>query len=351
MENPSPAQLITSALQPRDAPDFTFITITNPNDIKDAKQQTAIRRQARTNAGRTKPKKPKPVRLTFDLPVHSSSSSEPEEQIPQAASQRPEEEAVEDTIVTRQDPTFSQEIRLAALKAAKLISISTLRPMSVTFLGTNPLAIFPLKTNERMRQLVSFLYDSMDITPKPLGPIWFTIGMIDKSAFQLTLGNAAYCFNKETGLYQGELFDRGETAESMSFYTMAMESVKRRLRDPIDGVSEGVIGSVLGFACHDVCFLLALPLLSPVLAKWLLIDLASNREHEEIQDPHGWPRKDHSNQRRLRNFKTIPHPPPNALLVLRSPTPSSHYLIRNTGSIQTTASVSTSPPVGPFHEI
>jgi hypothetical protein len=256
MENQSPAQLITSALQPRDAPNFTFITITNPK-IKDAKQQTAIRRQARTNAGRTKPKKGKPTRLTFDLPIHNSSSSESEEQIIPAPFQEPEPESdtIENAVVVQQDPTSSQEIRFAALKAAKLISISTLRPMSVTFLGANPLSIFPLKTNQRMRQLVSFLHDSMDTTPRPLGPIWFTVGMIDRSAFQLTLGNAAYCFNKETNLYRGEVFEGGETEESMKFYTMAMESVKRRLRDPVDGISEGVIGSVMGFACHDVCLL------------------------------------------------------------------------------------------------
>lgn len=251
MENPSPAQLITSALRPRNPPDFTFITITNPKDIKDSNKQTTIRRQARTSAGRAKPKTAKPARITFDLPVHNS-PSKPEEEAIAAASQEPEPETIEEAVVFHQDDRFSQEIRLAALKAAKLISISTLRPMSITFLGTNPLAIFPLKTNERMRQLVSFMHDSMEITPRPLGPIWFTVGMIDKSAFQLTLGNAAYCFNRETGLYRGQVFDSGETEESMKFYTMAMESVKRRLRDPIDGVSEGVIGSVLGFACHDV---------------------------------------------------------------------------------------------------
>jgi hypothetical protein len=255
MENPSPAQLITSALRPRNPPDFTFITITNPKDIKDSNKQTTIRRQARTSTGRAKPKRAKPTRITFDLPVHNS-LSKPEE-ASRVTSQEPELEAVEEAVVVFQDDQFSQEIRLAALKAAKLISISTLRPLSVTFLGTNPLAIFPLKTNERMRQLVSFMHDSMEITPRPLGPIWFTVGMIDKSAFQLTLGNAAYCFNRETGLYSGEVFDSGETEESMKFYTQAMESVKKRLRDPIDGVSEGVIGSVLGFACHDVRILLS----------------------------------------------------------------------------------------------
>jgi len=259
MENPSPAQLITSALQPRDAPNFTFITITNPKDIKDSNKQTAIRRQARTNAGRTKPKRGKPVRITFDLPVEDSTISHNEEITP-AILPTSEPEQEENTIVVQQNERLALEVRVAAFKAAKLISISTLRPMSITFLGTNPLAIFPLKTNERMRQLVSFLHDSMDITPRPLGPIWFTVGMTDKSAFQLTLGNAAYCFNKETSLYKGERFEHGETEESMSFYTAAMESVKSRLRDPIDGVSEGVIGSVLGFACHDVSGLLFLSL-------------------------------------------------------------------------------------------
>lgn len=78
--------------------------------------------------------------------------------------------------------------------------------------------------------------------------MWFTISMSDASAFQLTVANAAVVYAAGDG-------DRlRETPESLKHYNMAVQSVNRRLQDPIDSVSEGLIGAVLGFACHDVGF-------------------------------------------------------------------------------------------------
>jgi hypothetical protein len=85
-------------------------------------------------------------------------------------------------------------------------------------------------------------------TYKPLAEVWFTIGIADRSAFHLTMANAVMLFAEETG-------SKGsETTESMMFYTMSLRSVNKRLQDPVDGISEGVIGTVLGFVCHDVGF-------------------------------------------------------------------------------------------------
>jgi hypothetical protein len=71
--------------------------------------------------------------------------------------------------------------------------------------------------------------------------------MSDESAFNLTMANAATLYGIETG--------NGirETAESMQYYSLSLRSINRRLQDPIDRISEGVIGTVLGFVCHDVC--------------------------------------------------------------------------------------------------
>jgi hypothetical protein len=83
-------------------------------------------------------------------------------------------------------------------------------------------------------------------TYRPLVEVWFTIGISDASAFYLTMSNAAMLFGKETG--SSDI----ESAESMMYYTMSLNSINKRLQDPVDGVSEGVIGAVLGFTCHDV---------------------------------------------------------------------------------------------------
>jgi hypothetical protein len=60
------------------------------------------------------------------------------------------------------------------------------------------------------------------------------------------MSNAALLYGKETGNKQVE------TTESMKYYTMSLDSINKRLQDPVEGFSEGVIGAVLGFACYDV---------------------------------------------------------------------------------------------------
>jgi hypothetical protein len=60
------------------------------------------------------------------------------------------------------------------------------------------------------------------------------------------MSNAAILFGRETS-------NRDiETTEAMTYYTMSLKSINKRLQDPVDGVSEGMIGAVLGLACHDV---------------------------------------------------------------------------------------------------
>jgi hypothetical protein len=60
------------------------------------------------------------------------------------------------------------------------------------------------------------------------------------------MANASMLFAEETGSRNLE------NTESMALYTMSLRSVNKRLQDPVDGISEGVIGTVLGLVCHDV---------------------------------------------------------------------------------------------------
>jgi hypothetical protein len=43
-----------------------------------------------------------------------------------------------------------------------------------------------------------------------------------------------------------------ENAEAIALSTEAIRSINRRLADPILGISDGVIISILAFACHAV---------------------------------------------------------------------------------------------------
>jgi hypothetical protein len=75
--------------------------------------------------------------------------------------------------------------------------------------------------------------------------VWMTMATTDRGAFHLTLANAALFLAAKNG----EI----ETAESIEHYTAAVRATEQQLQDPHDSVSDGVIGSVLGFASHDVC--------------------------------------------------------------------------------------------------
>jgi hypothetical protein len=70
--------------------------------------------------------------------------------------------------------------------------------------------------------------------------------MSDQSAFHLAMANAALFFDREIGS------ENVESSESTKYYTMSLQVINKRLQDPVDKISEGVMGTVLGFACHDV---------------------------------------------------------------------------------------------------
>jgi len=76
--------------------------------------------------------------------------------------------------------------------------------------------------------------------------MWITIAMSDSSAFHITLAHASNLLAQEHNQWTGE------TTESMKHYTTSLHAVSKRLQDPVDSTSDGVIGAILGFACFDV---------------------------------------------------------------------------------------------------
>ena len=70
--------------------------------------------------------------------------------------------------------------------------------------------------------------------------------MSDSSAFHITLAYASMLFAQEHNQCTGE------TIESMKHYTTSVHAVSKRLQDAVDSTSDGVIGTILGFACLDV---------------------------------------------------------------------------------------------------
>jgi hypothetical protein len=76
--------------------------------------------------------------------------------------------------------------------------------------------------------------------------MWVTVAMSDSSAFHITLAHASILLAQEPNQWTGE------TTESMKHYTTSVHAVSKRLQDPVDSTSDGVVATILGFACLDV---------------------------------------------------------------------------------------------------
>jgi hypothetical protein len=76
--------------------------------------------------------------------------------------------------------------------------------------------------------------------------MWINIAMSDTSSFHVTLAHASSLFAP------GPHEDPGETTESLSHYTASVQAVSKRLQDPVESISDSIIGTILGFSCLDV---------------------------------------------------------------------------------------------------
>jgi hypothetical protein len=55
-----------------------------------------------------------------------------------------------------------------------------------------------------------------------------------------------------SAMHMSRLRGEAESTEAIDFSTHAIQSVNRRLMDPVIGISDGIIATVLAFACHAV---------------------------------------------------------------------------------------------------
>jgi hypothetical protein len=90
---------------------------------------------------------------------------------------------------------------------------------------------------------------------RPFRSEWFSMAVVDRSAYYLSLANAAMFLNQ---VMNGGNFEYSDCVESSKYYTECLNQITRRLGCRMERVSEGVITTVLGFICHDVGFDLTL---------------------------------------------------------------------------------------------
>lgn len=89
-----------------------------------------------------------------------------------------------------------------------------------------------------------------DYCYRPFRSVWFSMALHDGSAFKLCMANAAMFLDK---VHHPESFQYERSAETLKYYGQCVGEVTHRLADPVDCTSEGLVTTVLGLICHDVC--------------------------------------------------------------------------------------------------
>jgi hypothetical protein len=105
-----------------------------------------------------------------------------------------------------------------------------------------------------MYQLTSYTFiviAQSDYQYRPFSTVWIRIGLSDPTAFQLSLAGALL-FKEST---KGKpVLDFTDNEKSAKYYFNALAQLSGRLSDRLDCVKAGVVATVLGCICHDVCF-------------------------------------------------------------------------------------------------
>lgn len=120
---------------------------------------------------------------------------------------------------------------------------------------------------------------------RPFGMEWFASAIADRCSFYLCLANGAMFYHQmiEGGSYEYSAYD-----ESAKYFSHCIGLVAQRLGRRDDGVSEGVITTVLGFLCHDVS--VETLVTSAKRSRRADSSLKGCRgEVGSMADPYGWP--------------------------------------------------------------
>lgn len=98
--------------------------------------------------------------------------------------------------------------------------------------------------------LIMPVQSEADYKYRPFRDVWFKLALHDGSAFTLSMANAAMFLDEAC---HPATFQYERSGEALAYYGRSVSQVTSRLADPVDCVSEGLMTTVLGLICHDVC--------------------------------------------------------------------------------------------------
>ncbi|KAK5048052.1 hypothetical protein LTR84_006242 [Exophiala bonariae] len=111
-----------------------------------------------------------------------------------------------------------------------------------------PYGIYAVDPTPRARELIHFIHVEAEYLYRPFRREWFSMAVVDVSAYYISLANASLYMNRIK--YQGSL-EYSDCLESSDYYRTCLATMSKRLESNTERSSEGVITTILGFLCHD----------------------------------------------------------------------------------------------------
>ncbi|KAI0116907.1 hypothetical protein F4814DRAFT_459172 [Daldinia grandis] len=193
-------------------PEFEFVNVARPGDVK--RHSTKIRRHVMKDIGKTRRKPRAKTRGEVVIGENSSSAG-----------------------------TDGDTPRRGSPSTTVILP----SPRGDSILQTLP---YPIAMNEERRSLIRFIVDDARSHYRPFRFTWLTMGLSDTAAWHITLANAA-SYRKASQLPPGSAAEYSCCVEAMKWYTLSLASITKRLADPDEKDTEGLILAITGFVCHD----------------------------------------------------------------------------------------------------
>ncbi|KAI1381848.1 hypothetical protein F4677DRAFT_5975 [Hypoxylon crocopeplum] len=191
-------------------PEFEFVNVARPGDEK--RHSTTIRRHVMRDIGKSRRKPQKKKRGHVILG---------------------EGDAEADVIEEEAEGSGSSK------------AVVRSNPMGDSTLHTT---LYPTDMDEERMNLLRFMVNEARATYRPFRFPWLSMGLSDAAAWYITMANAVILRTSEPGSKKREF---SSNPEALKWYTLSLASTTKRLADPAESDSEGLIVAVTGYICHD----------------------------------------------------------------------------------------------------
>ncbi|KZF20166.1 hypothetical protein L228DRAFT_284902 [Xylona heveae TC161] len=240
---------------------FTFVNTSNPKKPKDRSVQRVIRKHVMRDIGHARRRNGNYGRQnllqipTFLLSEDASNDFMNQlSEISNAGPVIPAPMVFEATPDSRPSNSPVSEAEAASDSASVqvkedqgLLAACKLSPFtSPSKAFSDPFLSYPIEMDSRAHWLIINIFDDRHANFQPFRDIWFPLALSDGAAFHQLLSNSALHITSLRPIDR-----QREAFEALSHHAVALMCVQNRLADPTVAISDGIIASIIGFACHD----------------------------------------------------------------------------------------------------